>query len=102
MTAIPQHIVEQVHELERLRADGSIDDAWYLKLRSAIVRASRRAAADACSPGTAAGARSPGAVDARSPGAVAGARSPVAVDAPRPDGDAAAGRPEPARSASSG
>lgn len=50
MRAIPQQIIEQVDELERLRAAGCIDDVWYRKTRAAIVRASRRAATDARSP----------------------------------------------------
>lgn len=47
MRTVPPKIIEQVHELERLRASGCISDTLYRKTRAAIVRASRRAAADA-------------------------------------------------------
>lgn len=37
-TRPPMDIVEQVEQLERMRASGLVDDAWYHRARAQLVR----------------------------------------------------------------
>jgi cytochrome c-type biogenesis protein CcmH/NrfG len=45
MTMIPAEIVQQVEELERLRAAGHVTEEWYRRGRAHIVRRHREAQA---------------------------------------------------------